>query len=131
MEKPVRYYASFTQPLSASNKLPLRCGPSFSTDGRYLFFWKWAFNLENVRRDTQSNPPTLLPAKDEELPHSPLSPLYLDRPMGQIYSARWGEPLLLLPADVKVRPWKAHGNIMALGSSDGRVFVIRFPEELI
>jgi WD40 repeat protein len=130
-ENPLQYHASFTEPLFTSDTPPLRCVPSFSTDGRYLFFWKWAFNLKNVRRDTQSNPLTLIPAKGEVLPHNHLSPLYVDRPFGQICSVRWGEPLLLLPADVRVRPWKAHENIMALGSSDGRVFIIRFPEEFI
>jgi len=130
VEDPKHYYASFQEPLFSSGA-PYECKPVFSVDGRYIFYWKWAFNLENLSRETQSNPTKLKPAEDEELPHNPMSPLYITRSMGHIRSIHWENSLLVLPADVRIRPWKAHENMIAFGSLDGRVFIMRFPEEFV
>jgi WD40 repeat protein len=130
VEDPTHYYASFKEPWYRS-ETPYEWRPVFSIDGRYIFYWKWAFNLENLSRETGSNPTKLKPAKDEELPHNPLSPLYISRRLGHIRSAHWAKSLLVMPPDVRVRPWKAYKNMIALGSSDGRVFIMRFPEEFV
>ena len=128
---PFHPYASFEEPLFQSSGMPSGWVPVFSEDGAYLFHWTWEFDVSNLSQETHSKPTVLKPVKEDVRAHNPLSPLYLDRTMRSIYSMHWEKPMLLLPADVTVYKSAAHKNTIALGSLDGRVFIIRFPEQYL
>jgi len=128
---PLHPYASFEESLFQSSGIPTGWVPVFSVDGAYLFHWTWAFDVSKLSRGTQSKLTVLKPVKEDVRAHNPLSPLYVEGTTRSIYSMHWKKPMLLLPADVTVYESVAHKNTIALGSSDGRVFIIRFSEQYL
>ena len=103
--------------------------PMFSQDGRYFFYGPHAFDFENMSR--LGHRTAFPPQAPEALAANPTSTLFLMKKHSQIHSTRWNDPLLLIPPDINVdrAPWVAFKNIIAFGSFDGRVFILRFPEE--
>jgi WD40 repeat protein len=125
----IRCCASFEPPSSVDTQSSWR--PAFSPDGSYLFYGTYTFNLTTLSQDAGLPATKFEPDRSVGLPLSTVSPLFADEFLGRIHSNRWPEPLLVIPADVRISRWVAHGNMMAFGSSDGRVFIIRFPNESI
>jgi WD40 repeat protein len=122
----IRCLASF-EPRQSGN-VPPSWRPAFSLDGKYLFYGTYTFNIGTLLHDTGSAPMQLRPDRSEGRPISPVSHLFVDEALGRIHSNQWPEPNLVLPADVYITEWVAHENTIAFGSSDGRVFIIHFPE---
>lgn len=105
--------------------------PSFSMDGKYVFFGNHILNLSTMPRDRHTERFPWPSEKLDILEFSPISPLYASAESGFIYSLRWSAPLLSVPGGVQIEEWAAHANTLAFGTSDGRVFILRFPKDYI
>jgi WD40 repeat protein len=124
----MRRFATFSSRDHEGEGLPYPT-PTFSPDGRYLFYGPQAFDFANTPRLGHE---VIFPAQvPEALAPNPISPLILMNRRARIYSTRWKEPILLIPPDINVDrgPWVAHKNTIAFGSYDGGVFIVRFPDE--
>lgn len=103
--------------------------PAFSADGEYVFYEHHVLHLSTLRRDGHL---TNWPRQEKETrAFNPISPLFVSPRWTNICSLRWSRPLLVAPADMKIDQWVAHDNVLAFGTTDGRVFIMRFPKEYI
>jgi WD40 repeat protein len=103
--------------------------PAFSADGKYVFYEHHVLTLASLnRQDHIKNWP---PEDREGRAFNPTSPLFISPRWTNICSIRWSKPLLVAPADMKIVQWVAHDNMLAFGTTDGRVFILRFPKEYI
>lgn len=105
--------------------------PSFSQDGKYIFYGPHSFDFSHLSRTEMH---TQFPARDPNaIAANPVSPLFLMNKQAQVHSRRWKTPILSVPPDINVEraPWVAFKNTISFGSLDGRVFILRFPEESI
>lgn len=127
----LRCYATYDQPPFKSIHIPDDSSPIFSSDGRFLFYWNYTFDLTKISRDGSQPPVPMLSEIVSGSPFSLVSPLHLRRFSRYIHSFRWRVPLLVIPADVQMTRWVSHENMVGFGSEDGRVFIIRFPKEYI
>lgn len=124
-------YASYDQSPFNFTRIPDDAQPMFSSDGKYLFYWTYTFDLSKFPCGQPQEFVHLVPEATIGSPPSPISALSLDVAMEYVYSVRWKSPLLAVPADVDAICWVAHGNTIAFGSRDGRVFILCFPERYI
>ncbi|KIM22045.1 hypothetical protein M408DRAFT_294008 [Serendipita vermifera MAFF 305830] len=127
MHDSMRCYALFTKPHELHIIDPV-WRPVFTADSAYVVYWKYTFHVEPLLQQKDDYPKHLVPCQGPNVPERPTSPLRVNKSLGLVYSVYWPDPILRIPADVRVTTWVAHGNTIGFGSSDGRVFVLRFPE---
>ena len=125
--KGMRCFASFVVPKNMEYSILSEWKPSFSPDGLYLYYWRYVFDLRGLLDAAREGRVRLQPTNAS----LPPNPLIVRSSQGRVYTAHWNEPILVLPGDVRVKTWITHQNSIAFGSSDGRVFILRFPDESI
>ncbi|KIM27951.1 hypothetical protein M408DRAFT_146402, partial [Serendipita vermifera MAFF 305830] len=104
---------------------------AFSADSMSAFVGHHILDIPNFPRHLHTEIRSLSQDPSKVLDSSPVSPLFVDFDLNNIYSMRWPSPVLMTPADLQIEKWVAYKNLIAIGTNDGRVFILRFPKECI
>jgi WD40 repeat protein len=105
----------------------------FSHDGRYVFIGPQTIDLDVIQALASDTPLTEIPARSlqRDIP-SLVSPLICEFIIlggkGTIYNSESSRVLLMLPREIVVCRWLAHGDRIILGLKDGEVVIIHIPE---
>ncbi|PVF94668.1 WD40 repeat-like protein [Serendipita vermifera] len=106
----------------------------FSSNERYMFFGPRVVDLAVLETLRGATPLTKVPR--ESLRHdipNPISPLICEYQIlggkGTIYNSTTAKVLLMLPREIVVCKWRAHGDTIALGLKSGEVAIIHIPED--